>query len=510
MKQEMNTKQVLKKELKTKLQPSLEKLMERLIEAEETIEAIRYNRVDALVISTRKGEQVWTLKDTEQPYRVLIEQINEGAVTISNDGTILFSNNKFPELLQTPFEYVIGSSIFKWFSIADLNSLTYFLHENVENSRIELNLLRMDGTLIPVSVVLTRLSVDEDIVICLNISDLTEQRKFKEISEAEKLARSVIEQAGDAIIVCDENKKIIRVSRGAEKLAGEQLLNVQFDSVFHFQDGDKKNVIIEELLKQPLPFSEEVSFQRKDGENFYLIFNAGTLSGTENKTLGFIITLTNITSHVAVEEKITASLHEKTVLLKEIHHRVKNNLQMISSLLNIQSTYVKYPEVKEMFLECQQRIGSIALIHKKLYETKSISSIAVEDYIRDMVRILCSSHNFDSRKVVLNFPRKKILASAESAVPIGLIINELITNCFKHAFKNKPEDRLTVTVEAKGEKQFSLSIMDNGPGFPENINWEKVDTLGLQLVHMLVDQLEGSLTLIRGNGTEFRILLPKI
>jgi PAS domain S-box-containing protein len=204
----------MKQELKTKMKPSLDQLMHRLIEAEETIEAIKYNKIDALLISTKKGEQVWTLGDTEQPYRVLIEQIDQGAVTISNEGLIIFSNNRFAELLKIPFEHIIGSSIFKWIAISDLNSLTGLIHKNIENSIVESNLLRADGTLLPVSILLTRLTIDDaGPVICLTITDLSEQ-EIQEISAAE--ARVRLSNGFETIIVCDENVEIIRASRSAE------------------------------------------------------------------------------------------------------------------------------------------------------------------------------------------------------------------------------------------------------------------------------------------------------
>ncbi len=499
----------MKQELKMKTKPSLDQLMHRLIEAEETIEAIKYNKIDALLISTKNGEQVWTLKDTEQPYRVLVEQMIQGAITISNEGRIIFSNSRFAELLNVPFEHIIGSSIFKWIGISDLNLLAGFLHENLENSKIDLNLLRGDGTLLPVSMLLTRLNIDDVTpVICLTVTDLSESKRYEEVSAAEQLSRSIIEQASEVIIVCDENKKIIRASRRAEKLAGVELLNKPFDSIFIFKNSKKSRVLLDDIVKGLLPATKEVLFKKKSGEIINLIFKVGALSGVEQKILGYIITLTNITSHVVTEEKISASLKEKTILLKEVHHRVKNNLQLVSSLLNIQASYIKDPCIREIFYECQQRISSMALIHRKLYETKSFISLFVDDYIEDMVGILCNTNNFSTNQVELNFPSERITIGADSAVPLGLIMNELLTNCFKHAFSGKPEDKLIVSIIKNSNENFSISVFDNGKGFPEEIDFRETETLGLQLVNTLIEQLKGKIQLFRCEGTEFKLTLP--
>lgn len=499
----------MKQELKVKTKPSLDQLMQRLIEAEETIEAIKYNKIDALLISTKHGEQVWTLGDTEQPYRILIEQINEGAVTISTDGRIIFSNSRFAELLNVPFEHIIGSSIFKWIAISYLNNFTDFLKENKENTKIELNLLRGDITLLPASILLTRLNIDDGgPVICLTVTDLTERRKFEEISAAEKLARSVIEQASEAIIVCDEKFKIIRASRSAEKMAGQPLLNLPFNSIYIFKNSSGEHVLLDDLIKRDLPATEEVLFKRKNGEVFNLIFKVGALSGVEQKILGYIITLTNITSYVEAEEKISASLKEKTLLLKEVHHRVKNNLQLVSSLLNIQASYIKDSEIKEIFKQCRQRISSMALIHRKLYETRSYTSVYIDDYIEDLVAILCNANNFNTNKVELKFPSERININADSAVPLGLIMNELLTNSFKHAFSGMPEDKLVISIEKNNNEYFAVSVKDNGKGFPGEINFRETETLGLQLVNTLIEQLNGRIELICRDGTEFRMTFP--
>ena len=229
----------------------------------------------------------------------------------------------------------------------------------------------------------------------------------------------------------------------------------------------------------------------------------------EGKILGYIITLTNITSHVEAEEKISASLKEKTLLLKEVHHRVKNNLQLVSSLLNIQASYIKDPEIKEIFKECRQRISSMALIHRKLYESRSYTSVYMDEYIEDLVSILCNANNFNTNQVELNLPLERINISADSAVPIGLIMNELMTNCFKHAFSGKPDEKIVITIKKNENKKYiDISVHDNGKGFPERINFRETETLGLQLVNTLIEQLNGNVELIRGSGTEFMMSFP--
>ena len=213
------------------------------------------------------------------------------------------------------------------------------------------------------------------------------------------------------------------------------------------------------------------------------------------------------------EEHIKASLAEKVVLLKEIHHRVKNNLQIISSLLNLQSGYISDEHTLQMFKESQNRVRSMALIHEKLYGSSDLARIDFADYIRDLANYLFRTYSSSSRGIKLGIDVDDVLLDIDRAIPCGLIVNELVSNSLKHGFPSS-EDRskgeqsrneICVELHSDNHEKLTLIISDNGVGFPKDLNFQKTESLGLQLVNTLTDQLEGDIELDRRNGTAFKI-----
>ncbi len=205
------------------------------------------------------------------------------------------------------------------------------------------------------------------------------------------------------------------------------------------------------------------------------------------------------------EEMINHSLQEKVVLLREIHHRVKNNLQVISSLLNLQSASIDDPKSLEIFRESQSRVRSMALIHEKLYQSKDLNKIEFDEYINTLVRDLFTSYNVDPDKIVLNCNLEGIFLGVDTAILCGLIINELISNSLKYAFPNGKMGEISIGLTKSTNNGYTLVVRDNGIGFPENIDYRNTDSLGLQLVTTLTDQLGGNISLNRNGVTEFKI-----
>ncbi len=205
------------------------------------------------------------------------------------------------------------------------------------------------------------------------------------------------------------------------------------------------------------------------------------------------------------EEIINASLHEKMILLREIHHRVKNNLQVISSLLNLQSGYIEDKKSLEIFRESQNRIRSMALIHEKLYQSKDLNKIEFAEYIRSLTRDLFDSYNISPRRILLKIEMQKTYLEIDKAILCGLIINELVSNSFKHAFPDGSSGEIFISLSSEGEKYF-LIYKDNGVGFPDKMDFKKSNSLGLQLVTTLTNQLGGDISLEKNGYTEFKII----
>jgi PAS domain S-box-containing protein len=204
------------------------------------------------------------------------------------------------------------------------------------------------------------------------------------------------------------------------------------------------------------------------------------------------------------EEQIKASLHEKEVLLKEIHHRVKNNLQVISSLLDLQTTYIKDEQMRDLFTESQNRIRSMALVHEKLYQSPDLAQVDLAEYVRSLTAYLFQSHRGNRRTITLELDVCDTILDVDSAIPCGLIINELVSNALKHAFPQGRTGQVHVGMHAD-QSRFTMLVRDDGVGFPPDLDFRNTESLGLQLVLMLVEQLEGSIEMDNTGGTTFQI-----
>jgi len=214
----------------------------------------------------------------------------------------------------------------------------------------------------------------------------------------------------------------------------------------------------------------------------------------------------DITEKKLVEEKIKQSLQEKEVLLKEVHHRVKNNLQVISSILNLQSSYVKDAGTLNILKESQNRIKSMAFIHESLYQTKDFSSINFSEYVVNLSNNLIHSYSNFEYEIKLNLDIQNVFLNLDLAIPCGLIINEIISNALKYAFVEKQNDG-EISIEMKTEDEnLILKLSDNGAGLPKNIDFRNTESLGLQLVVTLTEQLNGTIELDTTNGTAYTII----
>ena len=213
----------------------------------------------------------------------------------------------------------------------------------------------------------------------------------------------------------------------------------------------------------------------------------------------------DITERKSAEEKIEASLKEKEILLREIHHRVKNNMQIVSSLLGLQSQNIEDKKYKDLFIESQNRIHAMALIHEKLYQSESLTQINFKEYINEIVSNIFSSYCQNSNiKIDINI--ENIPIYIDNAVPCGLIINELVTNSLKYAFPEGRPGKIQISVKLKDNNIIQLSISDDGIGIPKDMDIRNTKTLGLTLITALAEkQLNGELIINRQKGTEFQI-----
>ena len=202
--------------------------------------------------------------------------------------------------------------------------------------------------------------------------------------------------------------------------------------------------------------------------------------------------------------ELTELNQQKEMLLKEIHHRVKNNLMIISSLLNLQSRYIKDKESQEIFKESQNRAQSMALIHQRLYQSTDLKNIDFKEYITTLANDLYRTYVDDTSRVSLTLNIDECRIDINTAIPLGLILNELITNSMKHAFPGNEKGTINIDFK-KNDDKYILIVSDDGVGFPEDLDYQKTDSLGLQLVNNLTDQISGELELDTTRGTTFKI-----
>lgn len=222
----------------------------------------------------------------------------------------------------------------------------------------------------------------------------------------------------------------------------------------------------------------------------------------------FVAVFDNITERKQAEEILRASLEEKTILLKEVHHRVKNNLQIINSLLSLQTDRTQTPEVLDTLRDMQNRVQSMALLHETLYRSDNLARINLANYVESLCVHLWRAIGSTTGRIELERRIDAVGLPLDQAVPCGLMINELVSNALKHAFPAGRSGRVRVTVQAQPDQRLALTVADDGVGLPPSADPRRAETLGLQLVFMLTEQLQGTLVVTQDTGTVFQITFP--
>ncbi|MFA5269023.1 MAG: PAS domain S-box protein, partial [Methanoregula sp.] len=330
----------------------------------------------------------------------------------------------------------------------------------------------------------------------------------KDVQAALDYNRSVIEANPDLMVVLDETGVILDVNTAGESLTGlskEQLIGTPYFG-YLVEDGTIQSSFAGLLTVGTI--ENFVRIRRTDGDVTPLSVHATVVRGWKGRKDLIIVSGHDITRQKQDEEAIRASLEEKVILLREVHHRVKNNLQIIISLINLQMRQTNDPGVKQIMSETQNRVRAMSLVHEKLYRSESLSQIDFADYTRYLATQLFSFYGIDTRRVSLEFTLGKIMVDIVTAVPLGILMNELISNALKHAFPDGREGTISISSVEEGNL-ITLVVRDNGIGIPEELDWKNAATLGMRLITSLVDQVDGTITLDRENGTAFTITVKR-
>jgi PAS domain S-box-containing protein len=277
--------------------------------------------------------------------------------------------------------------------------------------------------------------------------------------------------------------------------------------------GDQSYVGIQDYVEAALsgvPIRFEYSRVYPDGVPRHVEISYIPHFGPDERVLGFFTLVQDLTERKRAEQQVRASLDEKEVLLKEIHHRVKNNLQVISSLLYLQSERVVDPHMRIVLQDCQNRVKSMALIHEKLYLTHDLARIDAAEYIQNLAGHLVRSYAAQTGGVQLRVHADNIFLGIDTATACGLILNELVSNALKHAFPNGHTGEIYVGLTVAPDHKLTLAIGDNGIGLPGNFDFRASRSLGLQLVNTLVNQLNGVIELHQHCGVLFKIQFAEV
>jgi len=341
--------------------------------------------------------------------------------------------------------------------------------------------------------------------------DSLEKSEYK-LRESEERYRNIFENTGTSMLILDEDLNVFLVNKEFENVFGffEKKIEAKMNwiDLIAYPDNDKiwnyHNKILNERKISKIPETYELELKNKRGEigDFLATFN--NIPNTER----ILVSLIDISDRKKAENEIKSSLKEKEALLREIHHRVKNNMQIISSLISLQSAEVSDEKLVSLYKETENRIHSMALVHENLYQSHDLSHIGLSQYVQNLVEDLIYSYGV-SNAIETEIEVPSIEVNLETAIPLGLIINEMVSNSIKHAFPDK-KGKIMVKLEIDSDENLILMVSDDGVGLPKDSDIDSIKKFGLKLIQALIQQLDGKLTFESKNGTTFCIKFKEL
>ncbi len=492
------------------------------------------------ITETKRMQQ--TLLEREQNYKSLIEHTPDGILIHDEKGEVLFAN---PAALRL-------TGIASLDNIADKNLFGYVLpdfHEKIRGRKedmehgkdvpfMEIQIRRPDGKIVEAETKTSRITYLGKPAVEVVLHDIALQRQMERdklrlqieeesnrelkreiashirtrqrLNANQKYIRLLIDSSLDMIFACDQEGKITEFNTSAQKIFGyttEEVMGKDI-SILYADKGHSDR--IGELIFQDGNYTGEAEHIKKNKETFSAFVNASLLKNDKGEIIGTMSISRDITLIKEAEDQLKKSVFEKELLLKEIHHRVKNNMQVISSILKLQSAYVKDKKTVELLNECRNRISSMAFIHATLYMKKDFANINFSEYVSNIASNLQQSYVTTDKKILLRTDVPDFNLHIDDAIPCGLIINELLSNAFKYAFDGRKKGTVGISVKVKKEN-IILAIWDDGSGFPKTIDYKNTNSLGLQLVNSLAEQIGGKLMMEteKDKGTQFIIAFQK-
>jgi PAS domain S-box-containing protein len=455
------------------------------------------------------------LRESEARYRSLVDTMSEGFGIEDACGLITYANDRLCEMFGYSLDEVLGRPITSFLDPQDVDMLRQQEAKirAGEHGPYEITWTGNNGRRIPTIVSATAL-FDENGVYIGNfavLTNITERKQAEDaLKESEERYRSLVDLSPDGIHVSLDGRFVFANKAMAAIVGAASPADLIGRNILDFVHPDHHNVVMDRVrqtaqAKVPVPLREE-EYVRPDGTVVPVEVAAAPLVFAGRNAAQVVVR--DMTARAPADHQIRTSLKEKEVLLREIHHRVKNNLQVVSSLLRLQSRYAATEEDVRVFKESDNRIQSMALIHEKLYQSKDLAQIDFKDYARSLVANLTSVFGVDCGRITMESNFEPVTMAIDTAIPCGLIANELISNSLKHGFPDGRKGTITISFSAR-DNELELVVSDEGIGLPHDVDPRNPRTMGLRLVDTLVQQLQGHMEVRVSGGTEFRIILPE-
>jgi len=490
------------------------------------LKGITNSMIDSIQIEIETRKKIEeTLKENEERYKILFNNVSD-AVFVQEISSDVYTPGRFievngvacrylgysrEELLQMSVPRIDAPETLANFPIIlkRLFAEEHTIWEGVHVSK--------DGRRIPVEISNQLFNLHGKPMILSTARDITERKQAEEeLNRLKKHLDMILQSAGEGILGLDlEGNQTFVNPSAAEKLGYkvEELIGQSSHAIWHYskEDGnpypEDECPITATYKDGTIHSGDDEVFWRKDGTSFPVRYTSTPIL-EHNKLTGAVVVFRDITDRKEHEIRFAKSLKEKEMLLKELHHRVKNNLQILSSLISFQIKDDNEARVNQILTECKDRVKTIAIIHDKLYQSEDMTSIEVRKLISDIANSLVYSLRDIGSQIDLILNIQDISIGIDIAIPLGLIVNEIVSNSVKHAFPSKMKGEVCIDFHAMNG-EFVLNVHDNGIGLPEDFNTEKSDSLGMYLIYTLAEQLNGRAEFIRNNGTTVKIHFKK-
>jgi PAS domain S-box-containing protein len=502
----LNARQIYRKDIDTKI---ILLAIEDITERKEIENGLDNTRKELEIIKISEDE-------AREYAEGIINTVREPLIALDHDLRVVTASRAFYDVFKVKPEETIGQLIYdlgnKQWDIHRLRELLETIlpqKTTFDNYEVEHDFSAIGRRIMLLNAREIKRVLGKKRIILLAIEDITEHKRLESLlTESEERYRRLFETASDGIVLLEKREgKITHANPATEKMLGyakNECVGNQLQDIGVSLDMVDFQTTMQNLNMSGILNYNDVPVKTKSGQHIYtdiyLVDRARLVQ----------CNIRDITDRKLAEEEIHASLREKEILLRELHHRVKNNMQVISGLLDLQARSSGNPELIEMLNKSQSRIRSMALVHEQLYASKDLARIDMIAYVRALLQELFQAYKIDPRKIDLIVQTDgNVYVDISKAIPLGLILNELVSNTVKHAFPGDGPGELRIIIHETKNKQIEIIVRDNGLGLPDDVDIHQPRSMGLYLVNGLVKkQLDGQMEVRRDNGTEFQIIFP--